>query len=236
MVEAQLTSSQMIEHSKPPLLPRVVKLLGRLTFLHITPLSQISRWCCLDKHLIVLWLLAFSGCCCSKGTRSRVQYLTGSKVDRTVEPREGGLMSSASWPLESSVHPWNGETGGTAPAALSQACQGRRDISRWHSGTVPVERKQYGAQDSMPPPPLQPGSPTYPLSPTSSQYGLFHPVGSAADFFLSLHPNSPRLFSTSFCGFLIFLSKAFVWAFQSRLCSRTLEMLTQQCFTGSSRE
>lgn len=61
-----------------------------------------------------VWLFVARGWRFWKGTLSRVQYLTGSKVDRTVEPKEGGLMSSASWPLESSLPSvewrdgWNG--------------------------------------------------------------------------------------------------------------------------------
>lgn len=94
---------------------------------------------------------------------------------------------------------------------MSQACQGRRDISRWHSGMVPVERKQYGVQDLVPPPPLQPSSPTYPVSPTSSQYGLFHFIGSTASFFSFSIPIYPVCFLQHFVGFLFF--------FQSHFCN-----------------
>lgn len=139
------------------------------------------------------------------------------------------LTLSASRPLQSLL-PSLKRRDRVKRCQLSQACQGRRDISRWHSGMVPVKCKQYGAQDSVPLPPLQPSFPTHPVSPTSSQYGLFHPVGGTTYFLLT--PNFPHLFFfKSLCGILIFLSKPFVWSFKA-VCSCRHEMLTQQCFIG----
>lgn len=48
---------------------------------------------------------------------------------------------------------------------------------------------QCGGQDLVSPPllPLQSSSLTFPVSPTSSQYGLFHPVGGSTSFFVHPH-------------------------------------------------
>ena len=75
-------------------------------------------------------------------------------------------------------HSWKGGMGGRRDASCHERqCQGRREISRRHSVIVPVKYKHSAVGKTWYPSPLQPGSLTFRVSPTSSQYGLFHPVG-----------------------------------------------------------
>lgn len=53
-------------------------------------------------------------------------------------------------------------------------CQGRREISRWHSGIVPLKYKHTVLGNGiLPLLPLHPAPYAVRVSPTSSQYGLF---------------------------------------------------------------
>lgn len=69
-------------------------------------------------------------------------------------------------------------------------CNGRREISRRHSGMVLPKSKHSvvgKTQYSLLLLPLRLVSLTFPVSPTSSQYGVFHAVGGLRFFFLYPH-------------------------------------------------
>ena len=106
-----------------------------------------------------------------------------SKGDRSGEPWKWEveliLTLAASHPPQiHCCHSWKGGMGGRRDASCHERqCQGRREISRRHSVIVPVKYKHSAVGKTWYPSPLQPGSLTFRVSPTSSQYGLFHPVG-----------------------------------------------------------
>lgn len=107
-------------------------------------------------------------------------------------------------------------------------CQGRREISRRHSGKMPVKYKHSVVGKTLYPLPLlplQPASLTFPVSPTSSQYGLFHPVGGSTSFFVDPH--------LSFRFSAAISSMTHISHFDGSFCSCMLNMHTQLCHLGA---
>lgn len=134
----------------------------------------------------------------------RVKITKRSKGDRSAEPweREVELIfdtGSVSAPPIHCCHFWKGGTGRRDASCYERQCQGRRGISKRHSGIVPVKYKHSVAGKTWYPLPLlqlQPSSLTFPVSPTYSQYGLFHPVGGSTSFFV--HPHLSCFFFSSY--------------------------------------
>lgn len=106
---------------------------------------------------------------------------------------------------------WNGRTRRMDTSCHGRECQGIREISMRHSGILMIKYKHSMVGKTQYPLPLllfQPSFLTFPVSPTSSQYGLFYPTGGATSlshsifvgfffiFFLLLESN----FYCSFCS------------------------------------
>lgn len=123
-------------------------------------------------------------------------------------------------------HSWKRVTGRKDATCCERQCNGRREISRRHSGIVLVKYKHSvvgKTQYSLLLLPLQPISLTFPISPTSSQYGVFHPVGGPISFFVCPH------FSVIFSIYLLYHSLeriTFLLRFYGCLCSCMLKMHT----------
>lgn len=85
---------------------------------------------------------------------------------------------------------WNGSTRRMDTSCHGRECQGIWEISMRHSGILLMKYKHSMVGKTQYPLPLllfQPSFLTFPVSPTSSQYGLFYPRGGATSFFVSLH-------------------------------------------------